>query len=456
LCIRELKKAVRYTLDKTGVPRRLWDYCTIYHFELRNLIAHPVYKLHGCMPYEVVTGCTPDISEYLDYSWYKTIWYFDQHADFPEPYRKMAKWLGVAHRVGQALCYYILPASGILIVPSTIQALTRIEKDSETTIRQIIELDHQIKDNISLLPTQDVPQELLDVNDDDYVPYLPVEPEAEKPDAEDYTPQEFDSLISAKVLLPKGNVLLPATVIGRKRDHTGQPLGTSNTNPMLDTRIYNVQFGDGHIKEYAANVMAGNIYSQLDPNGNRFLLLKEITDHRVDDTHICKEDKYISNGNNRHLRHTTKGWYLQVLWKDGTSLWEPLRNLKESNPFEVAGYAVFNSNDDEAASAWWVPHTLRKRDRIISSIKVRATKKESKFGIEIPRSVNQALEIDSKTGTDLWWKAIEKECQMCRWHLTSWMRVTQNLLDQRGYHVIWFLTLNLISPEKPILLQGGM
>jgi hypothetical protein len=26
---------------------------------------------------------------------------------FPEDKRKLAKWLGVAHRAGQALCYYI-------------------------------------------------------------------------------------------------------------------------------------------------------------------------------------------------------------------------------------------------------------------------------------------------------------------------------------------------------------
>jgi hypothetical protein len=38
----------------------------------------------------------------------------------------------------------------------------------------------------------------------------------------------------------------------------------------------------------------------------------------------------------------TKGWYLKVRWKEGSTTWEMLRDLKESNPVEVAEYAVTN------------------------------------------------------------------------------------------------------------------
>ncbi len=118
---------MRHALIKNNAPRHLWDYCTIYQCELRNLIAHPYYKLHGRTPYEVVTGRTPDISEYLDFHWYQPIWYFDQEAQFPEERRKLGRWLGVAHRVGQALCYYVLPISAIPIICSTIQPVSRDE-----------------------------------------------------------------------------------------------------------------------------------------------------------------------------------------------------------------------------------------------------------------------------------------------------------------------------------------
>jgi len=47
----------------------------------------------------------------------------------------------------------------------------------------------------------------------------------------------------------------------------------------------------------------------------------------------------------------TKGWHLCILWKDGTTTWKPLRNLKESNPVEVMEYAVANKIADEPAFA---------------------------------------------------------------------------------------------------------
>ena len=45
---------------------------------------------------------------------------------------------------------------------------------------------------------------------------------------------------------------------------------------------------------------------------------------------------------------------------------DPLKDSKESNPVDVAEFAKARGTDDESAFAWWVPHTLRKRDLIIS------------------------------------------------------------------------------------------
>jgi hypothetical protein len=141
LCNRELKKAVRHALYRTDAPGRLGDYCTAYHSEIRNLTAHPHYNLQGRTPYELVTGNTPDISEYTDFAWYDNVWYFDQEAAFPENRRKLAKWLGVAHRVGQALCYYLLPPSGKPIVRSTVQPVSHDELKDPIVQKHIANLE---------------------------------------------------------------------------------------------------------------------------------------------------------------------------------------------------------------------------------------------------------------------------------------------------------------------------
>jgi hypothetical protein len=131
---------------------------------------------------------------------------------------------------------------------------------------------------------------------------------------------------------------------------------------------------------------------------------------RKDKTAYSNDNGYVVSHNcNKTLRQTTQGWQLSVQWKDGTSNWIALNDLKASNPIELAKYAVGNQLVYEPAFRWWVKDALRTRNRIISKVKSRYWKTTHKFGIEVPKDVTQALAIDSKTGTDFWRKAIEKE-----------------------------------------------
>jgi hypothetical protein len=52
---------------------------------------------------------------------------------------------------------------------------------------------------------------------------------------------------------------------------------------------------------------------------------------------------------------------------------------------------------------------LKRRNRIISKVKSHYWRTTHKFGIKLPHSVEEALEIDRVTGTDFWRKAINKE-----------------------------------------------
>ena len=83
--------------------------------------------------------------------------------------------------------------------------------------------------------------------------------------------------------------------------------------------------------------------------------------------------------------------------------------MKESNPVEVAEYATAIGIQDEPALAWWVPFTLRKRDRIIASINSRVRKRDRKFGLRVPSSIQEAKEIDKENKNTLWMDALDKE-----------------------------------------------
>ena len=43
-------------------------------------------------------------------------------------------------------------------------------------------------------------------------------------------------------------------------------------------------------------------------------------------------DKEVIIKGRKDLKKTTKEWYICCNWKDGTSTWERLADLKESNP----------------------------------------------------------------------------------------------------------------------------
>ena len=90
-CIREAKKAVRHIMLKTRASKYLRGFFTTHHCELHFLIAHPHPKLQGHTPCKIVTGRTPVISEYLDYAWYDTIWYYEQDITFLDDHHKLGK-----------------------------------------------------------------------------------------------------------------------------------------------------------------------------------------------------------------------------------------------------------------------------------------------------------------------------------------------------------------------------
>lgn len=88
-------------------------------------------------------------------------------------------------------------------------------------------------------------------------------------------------------------------------------------------------------------------------------------DDHCDQTAITIENGMTMRNGNPIPRKMTKGWNLEILWKDGSSTCEPLCDIKESHPIEVAEYTVANKLETQPAFAWWVHYTLKKRSRIV-------------------------------------------------------------------------------------------
>jgi hypothetical protein len=128
-------------------------------------------------------------------------------------------------------------------------------------------------------------------------------------------------------------------VNGRKRDRDGWVVGKANENPILDTRVHDVEFEDEKVGEYAANVIAEHMASVTNLEGNKIPLMEAIVAHRKDGHAVAKADVYAySKDGRRSIHKTTKGWQLCVQLHDGSTTWERLADLKKSNLIEAAKY----------------------------------------------------------------------------------------------------------------------
>jgi hypothetical protein len=137
-----------------------------------------------------------------------------------------------------------------------------------------------------------------------------------------------------------------------------------------------VRFPDGHIEEYVANVVAENLLSQVDDEGHHHVILSDNIDHCRKPQALSKDYMWITSHNgNRSMRKTTKGWDISIQWRDDSTSWEPLKNIKESNPIQLAEYAVANKIADETAFAWWIYEVLKRQDRMMYAIKTRYKKR---------------------------------------------------------------------------------
>lgn len=74
----------------------------------------------------------------------------------------------------------------------------------------------------------------------------------------------------------------------------------------------------------------------------------------------------------------------------------------------IADYARGARIIDEPAFRWWCYKVLRKKDRLIAGAKTKYWLKTHKYGIRLPKTIKEALQIDKDTNTDLWAKAIAK------------------------------------------------
>ena len=91
-----------------------------------------------------------------------------------------------------------------------------------------------------------------------------------------------------------------------------------------------------------------------------------------------------------------------------------MKDIKNSCPVEVTEYAFANKIQDEPTFAWWVTSVNKKKKHIISKATTKYWERTHKYGIEIPKTVQDAMRIDRENGNTLWQDAISLEMKNVR------------------------------------------
>ena len=163
-------------------------------------------------------------------------------------------------------------------------------------------------------------------------------------------------------------------------------------HPILDSKIYELEFPDVRVEEYSVNVIIDNMLDQVGNNDWDASMFDKVISVRKGRDAINKgPGAYVKVNGIRRPIITTKGWSIQIKWKDGSVSWLPLSLVKSSNPVDLAEYIESNNLSSEPAFNWWVKQTLAKRNRIISEFKAKNNKIKIKFGVKVPQMVEEAI-----------------------------------------------------------------
>ena len=222
-----------------------------------NVSANLSKYAQGCTPLEIITGETPDISEYLDFEFYDWA-LFRSNAGLGEV--ELARWLGVSHRVGRLMSYWVLQESGIPISAITVQRLTNDERNTVEMQQRMNQYDEKLK-RVYEAQSADISNGLRNVDSSKII-----DPENEDPDFfEDFmrvidnatlkhadtndVDVTSDPYVGMELAMTRGGEgkMMHAREKGRLHDDEGRPIGHAHSNPLLDSCKYEIEYIDGQV-----------------------------------------------------------------------------------------------------------------------------------------------------------------------------------------------------------------
>ena len=151
----------------------------------------------------------------------------------------------------------------------------------------------------------------------------------------------YNKILHSEVSFQLGEAMSTGKVNKRSIGPDGTISGTYDSNPYINSMIYEVEFHGRQVKEHAANFIAKNILTQVETDGSSLTIIEAIIYYRKEKSFsVPKANMHVvtRQGQNK-LRKNTIGWSLLVKLIDSSEAWISLKDLKESHPCETTDFA---------------------------------------------------------------------------------------------------------------------
>ena len=231
-------------------------------------MALDIFELDGMTPETKMSGDKSYITTFYKFGCYQWVYFRDTSVTFPGDKLFLGRYSGKSIDVGHALTAKIQRKNWQQVHRSTYRLLAPDKLVNPDEIKACDELDTTI--GKKLYPSTS--DKYFESDPEIFTPTLDryeddEEHQTDMPVVNDITDEAMENYIGADIMIFHGDTVYQGSVRLRKRDVEGSIISISNSNPILDTQTYEVEFEGGSMSTYYENVIAESMYAKYDVKG---------------------------------------------------------------------------------------------------------------------------------------------------------------------------------------------
>jgi len=401
-----VKNLTNIILDRTGALPSTWLLCLEYVCTLLNHTYNNSIKM---VPLQALDGSTVDISAFLRFHFWQTVYYKVDDSDFPSDSREeRGRMVGIARNVGHALTYRIL-------TDTTQKVIYRSNCRPADPKSANLRLDPIDGENDT--PSNPVLKSRFDFGSLGRPPGTHSIRRSDGENFDDSSPNRD-------------------TLYGEDNDNFQSPLCSApirNPHDLIGRTFLLPKQGDGQrlrariveaIEDHDAAVANNNEHKKfrLSINNDEYediMSYNEIAEHIMRDKEtdvVWRFHRIVAHEGPltpEHPNYKNCAWNVKVEWENGAITHEPLSNIIADDPVTVAIYA--KDNDLLDTPGWKrlkrIANRSKKLKRMANQAKLRSynTAPRYQYGFEVPRDYDHAVRLDRQNGNTMWQDAIALE-----------------------------------------------